>query len=114
MNPVRAFPILVRNTPDGVYFLSSAPKRQPSSCGYAYYAHLKTAATTTRNPSALPSPIPSSHPTASLKEVPYPTAHNIASLCTFLFFPSIAGHGTDVPILHPFRVVYFTQRPSGQ
>jgi hypothetical protein len=42
MNPLTAVPTPVRNTPGGVYFISSAPEGQPNSCGYAYFAHLKT------------------------------------------------------------------------
>jgi hypothetical protein len=52
MNSPTAVPTPVRNTPDGVYFVSSAPEGQPNSCGYAYYANLKDGGNDNEQPDA--------------------------------------------------------------
>lgn len=98
---------------------TSSPPRSKASRTHAAMSTAptsKTAATTTSNPTPLRSPILSTNPTARLKEVRYPNRRirSIVVCFPFLFVPSNASDGSNVPRQHPFRVVYFIQRPSGQ
>lgn len=114
MNPPTAVPTPVRNTPDGVYFVSSAPEGQPNSSGYAYYANLKDGGNDNEQPDAfaIADTFHQPHGEAEGGTLTPINAYT-APLC-ISFPPSNASDDSHIPRRHPLRVVYSIRRLSGQ